>query len=99
MNPRNDFNFEVRTAIGKCYEIGYVPTRFEKVIERDHPVEVAKKLVISGDLQYGIRKLVSMGRPELTVEAIMLQERFSPLFDPKELEAAKWRLEEAGKSL
>ena len=95
MSLRDDFNSEVREAIRKCYEIGYMPTRFEQMIKQRHPVEVAKHLIPNYP-QYGFNKLVSLGRPELTIEAIMLKERFSSLFTEEELRAARWRLDNAG---
>jgi hypothetical protein len=92
MSLRDEFEAEVRSAIGKCYELGYVPTRFEQMIESAHPVEVAKQLVVSGEFQHGIRELTKLGHQDLTIESLMQQERFSPLFTNAEVQAAVWRL-------
>ena len=64
------------------------------MIEREHPVEVGKKLVLSGDLQHGIRELGKLGHLELTIESIMLEDEFQGLFSPQELDAARFRLED-----
>ena len=92
MSLRDQFEAEVRSAIGKCYDLGYVPSRFEQMIESAHPVEVAKKLVVSGEFQHGIRELTRLGHQELTIEGIMQQEQFSSLFTNAEVQAAAWRL-------
>ncbi len=92
MSLRDEFDTQVRSAIGRCYELGYTPSRFEQMIEAAHPVEVAKRLVVSGEFQHGVKELTKLGHQELTIEGIMQQERFSPLFTQAELDAAAWRL-------
>ena len=92
MPPREEFEEAIREAIRMSYEIGYSPTRFEQMIEIDHPVEVGQRLVISGEFQHGIRELAKLGRLDLTIESIMLQSQFAQLFTQAELDAAKWRL-------
>ncbi|MGQ2966372.1 hypothetical protein [Methylophilus sp.] len=92
MTLRDEFLAEIKSAVSKCYELGYAPTRFEQMIESNHPVEVAKKFVLSGEFQYGFKELNKLGKPELTIESIMLQPKFSSLFTFFELDAAKWRL-------
>ncbi|MCE2027446.1 hypothetical protein [Sessilibacter corallicola] len=92
MSLRDEFLSEIKSAVRQCYELGYAPTRFEKMITESHPVEVAKSFVVSGEFQYGFKELNKMGRPELTVEGIMSQDKYKTLFTPDELAAAKWRL-------
>lgn len=75
--------------------LGYSPKRIRKMLETSHPVEVAKRLVVSGDFQEGFKSMISMGRPNLTVESIMLDDQFASLFTPEERVAAKWRLDTA----
>lgn len=53
---RDLFEAKVLGAVKECYEIGCAPTRFESIIQKSHPVEVAKKFVISGELQYGFKE-------------------------------------------
>ena len=93
MTLRDEFSVEINTAIDQCCELGYIPTRLKEMIETRHPVEVAKSFVISGDFQDGFERLNNMGKPELTVEGIMLQPKYISLFTASELKAAKWRLE------
>jgi len=51
-------------------------------------------------LQDSIRESIElgynrMGHPELSVESIMLEAQFKPLFEEGELIAARWRLDRA----
>ena len=94
MTIRENFKAEVISATERCYDIGYSPNIFKQMISSQHPVEVGKKLVLSGELQYGIRELAKLSHLELTIESIMLQPRFQSLFSKEELEAAQWRLSE-----
>jgi hypothetical protein len=43
-------------------------------------------------LRYGFAELLLAGRPDLTMEALVLRPEFSPLFTPKELTTAAERL-------
>ena len=89
---RRDFEKALRSAISQCYAIGYQPTILEGMINTSNPVDVAKKLVLSGEFQHGIRELTKLGRQDLTIEAIMQETRFSSLFTIDEISAASWRL-------
>jgi hypothetical protein len=55
-------------------------------------VNLAKKLVLSGDLQDGLKTLAKLGRLDLSMEAMMQEDKFKLLFTKSELEAATWRL-------
>ena len=54
----------------------------------------AQRLLLSGDVQSGFEKLISMGRADLTVEQAVLEERWAELFTDAERAAARWRLEQ-----
>lgn len=86
------FSSQLREAIHECHKIGYHPSRFEQMLDSLGGVSMAKKLVISGELQDGLKKLAKLGRLDLSMEAIMQEERFTSLFTKPELEAAQWRL-------
>ena len=79
-------------SVRDSIELGYNPTRFTDMLNTWGGVGVAQRLVASGELQDGIKKLVAMGHPELTMESIMLEPEFSAIFPGGELEAARWRL-------
>ncbi len=76
-------------------KLGYSPVRFEQMLRTDDGDRIAKRLIISGELQEGLKRLISMGRSDLSMESIMLEGEFEALFTPAELAAAKWRLNSA----
>lgn len=67
------------------------------MIEDVGAVEAAKRLLVSGDVQPGFDRLVKEGRLDLTIEAAVLDPKWAPLFEEKHREAARWRLEQAGR--
>lgn len=72
-------------------EHGYYPTEFISMLNRDNNVRVTiKKLVKSGDIQSGFKRLCELGLKEYTVEAAVL--KFPEGFTAAEIEAASWRL-------
>jgi hypothetical protein len=42
-----------------------------------------------------VQAAADIGRLDLSIESLMLQPRFAGLFSPQELDAARWRLEQA----
>ena len=87
-----EFAERLRDAIRQAIDLGYHPTRFEQMLETQGAVGLARKLVTSGDLQDGLKAMAKLGRRDLTMESIMLEDKFKSLFSKAELEAAKWRL-------
>lgn len=89
------FEGRLRNTIAESSELGYHPSRFEQMLNTSSGIAVAKKLVTSGDIQYGLEELIKLGREDLAVESIMQEEEFRTLFKKAELEAAAWRLAQA----
>ncbi len=89
---KTEFTSRLRDAVRQCYELGYHPTRFEQMLDTLGGVNLAKKLVLSGDLQDGLKTLAKLGRLDLSMEAMMQEDKFRLLFTKSELEAATWRL-------
>lgn len=87
-----EFSSRLRDAVHECYKLGYHPTRFEQMLGSLGGVSLAKKLVLSGELQDGLKTLAKLGRLDLSMEAIMQEDNFKALFTKPELEAAAWRL-------
>ncbi len=96
MSLEEQFGAKLRASISVCHELGYRPTRFTNMLDSIGARATAARLVVNGDMQTGFKELVDRGRPELTMESIMLQPEFASLFKPAELEAARWRLKQAG---
>ena len=89
-----EFSDRLREAIVLCRELGYSPSRFEQMLNSSpSAASLAKKLVVSSELQDGLKRIAKLGRLELSMESIMLEEKFKPLFPDQVLEAAKWRLD------
>ncbi len=71
--------------------LGYRATRFLQVVSERGGVDAAKHL-IGGEVQDGFVRLTLAGRSDLTMESLMLEERFRPLFSEDELSLARQRL-------
>lgn len=89
---REAFAQAVREDVKKCHEAGYHFPRWEKMVDEQHPVDVAIHFIVSGQFQDGFKRLVREGREDLTMESLMLQPRFAPLFTQDLLDVALWRL-------
>ncbi len=94
MNLEGDFEQRLRDSIRDSIALGYNPTRFTDMLTTWGGVGVARRLVASGEIQDGIKKIVAMGHPELSMESIMLEPQFAALFTEGELAAARWRLDQ-----
>lgn len=93
-SPESEFEERLYDSIRASIRLGYNPTRFTEMLSTRGGVATAKRLVASGEIQDGIRRIVELGHPELSMESIMLEPQFSELFTEGELEAARWRLEQ-----
>lgn len=87
-----DFLASLRAADIECHRLDYHPTRFEQMLQGEPAVDLAKRLVTSGELHDGLKTLARLKRLDLSLESIMLEDRFRPLFSSEHLEAARWRL-------
>jgi hypothetical protein len=87
-----EFEERIRATITICRKLGYNPSQFEEIFNTYGGLKTAKRLVASGDLQYGLHRLAGLGRLDLSMEQIMLERGFAPLFTLEELQAARWRL-------
>jgi hypothetical protein len=66
------------------------------MVARHGATEAARRLLVSGDIQTGFERLVTLGRPDLTIEWAVLDPRWAGLFARDHQEAARWRLQQAG---
>lgn len=70
---------------------GYHPTEFIKMLERYGTIPAIERLVISGEMQTGFRKLLQLGiLHEWSMEAGVL--KFPNLFTKKAQQSAEFRL-------
>lgn len=80
---------------------GYWGHRFLQAVRRNGGLATVKRMLLPRNQQQrkGLDALLEAGHPELTVEAIILGDRFRPLFSVDELKIAAERLGEYSKTL
>lgn len=82
-------------------EVGYWGRRFLQAVRRNGGLATAKRMLLPRNegQRKGLDALLEANRPELTVEAIVLQPRLQGLFTAAELATTKERLGEYGKTI
>jgi hypothetical protein len=85
-------------AIAECKHLTppYDPTAWVAMVRRWGAAEAARRMLISGDIQDGFRRLIAAGRHDLTVEWSALHPRWNRIFSTPHREAARWRTRQAG---
>jgi transposase-like protein len=100
--PQDEANLKAKfhEAMLEIYRVaaehGYYATRFRQLVDNRGGVGAARWLLAKEGVQEGLTKLWELGLLEHSTEAIMLQERFRPLFTESELQEARRRLESLG---
>ncbi len=74
----------------------YFATYFKGMLDQHGGVVTAKRLLAKREIQDGLMRLWEMGLLESSMEALVVQERFQPLFSGAEIAEARRRLEELG---
>lgn len=77
-------------------EAGYNATYFLQMVEEAGGLEAARRLLRAGSVSSGFTALWEKGRLDLSVEAVVLLDRFAGLFTEEELDIARDRLAEYG---
>lgn len=95
MSLENAFHHRMIAACEESFNLGYSPTRMYEMLKTRAAVSIAKEFVASGKIHDGLTNAVAIGRPDLAMESIMLENSFKPLFTKGELDAATWRLQQA----
>jgi hypothetical protein len=80
----------VDEGIRRMAKRGYYPTIFQGMRERHGTVEAIAKLVESGEIQSGFRKLQQLRMLDWSMEAAVM--RFPERFSPAARECAEFRL-------
>ena len=71
---------------------GYNASRFLQMVNRRGGIEAAHRLLAAKATSPGFDRLFAAGFKHLCVEAVILEERFTPLFTHAEREVARHRL-------
>ena len=77
-------------------DLGYRPTRFLQMVHEHGGVAAAKRLLSRPVAQSGLATLWELGRLDISMEALVVQERWQPLFSDAERQAARDRLSAYG---
>ena len=77
-------------------ECNYNATRFLQMVNEQGGLEAAKSLLHVDGYSDGIVALWERGRPDITMEALVLQKPWDILFSEEELNIARKRLNELG---
>ena len=77
-------------------EHGYRATYFLRMVRENGGVAVAKRLLAAPEYQEGLTRLWEIGRLDISVEALVLQERWETLFSDDERREARERLKDFG---
>lgn len=80
-----------------CAKLGFRPVLFRRYVILNGGVAAAKELVFKPGTT-GLERLIDLGKPEISMEARMLEDEFRPLFSAEELKEARDRLSHANRS-
>jgi hypothetical protein len=87
----------IEEANRQCISRGYHPTVFQVMRQRHGTVMAISKLVESGEIQSGFRRLKELGIPGWSIEAAVV--KFPDRFTSSTRECAEFRLTASGVSL
>lgn len=98
---QSDLEAEFASRMRDIYDRGrqeanYTASYFLSMLADLGPVATARKLLGAPAVSDGFAALWERGRLDLTVEALVLEPQFAPLFEESELENARRRLEQFG---
>jgi len=95
-NLEAEFEHTMRGTYEAARQRGYVATYFIQMLEEHGGVETAKRLLAKSEPQAGLFNLWELGLLKDSMEALVLQDRFKPLFSEGEIAEARRRLDELG---
>lgn len=87
------FNNEMKNIyITAKRDLGYNATRFLQLLSQKGGVEAARQLIAKDGGTYGFEVLWEAGRLDLSIEALVLEPKYLPLFSKAEREICRERL-------
>lgn len=94
-NLVDEFNSDMLIVYtGAKEECNYNATRYLQMISVHGGLATAKKLLAENKIHDGLTALYKCNRLDLTVEALVLNEKYKSLFTEKELKTARRRLDD-----
>ena len=96
----NRLEAEFHAAMVNLYhaaaELGYRPIYFLRMVNEHGGLATAKLLLSAAESQEGLTKLWELGRLDISMEALVLEERWEILFSDDEQHKEQERLEAYG---
>ena len=96
MDIEHEFQREMEVLYGAAATLGYRPAYFLQMVQELGGVAAAKRLLEASDAQSGLIKLWELGRLDVSMEALVVQDRWKRLFSEAERQTARDRLEAFG---
>lgn len=96
MSLEDELTWALEGTIKAAKAHGFIPRIFIRMLARFGGVGTAKRLLAVERLQAGLIQLCELGLLHESMEAVVLQPKFQPLFTEEELTEARKRLEELG---
>jgi len=96
MKLEEEFTRALEGTVEAAKARNYNPTYFMQMLGEHGGVETAKRLLAGKEPQTGLFELYHRELLHESMEAVVLQDKFRPLFTEKELVEAHRRLEELG---
>ena len=90
----NTFHQAMIGVYEKAREHEYFTNYFKRMIDEFGGVAAAKRLLAKQEIQEGLMKLWELDLLDQSMEALVIQERFQPLFSEAEIAEARRRLAE-----
>ena len=95
-NLEDQFHHSMIGVYENAKDYEYFATYFKRMLDEYGGVETAKRLLAKQEIQAGLMKLWEMNLLDQSMEALVIQGRFKPLFTDDEISEARRRLEELG---
>ncbi len=96
MSLEAEFHRAMLNIYDAAADLDYHPTRFLKMVHEHGGVASAKRLLSGPVAQSGLTTLWELGRLDISMEALVVQERWKPLFSDAERQTARDRLSAYG---
>ena len=92
MSTAATFNTRLHDSIVQCISLGNRPSDFIEMLDKTDGVALAKKLVATGEIQSGLKRVKALGRPDLAMESIEAAEAHVEEVNNRPLSHYEWEL-------
>lgn len=96
MNLEDQFHHAMISVYENAKEYDYFATYFKCMIDQYGGLGAAHRLLAKTEIQAGLMKLWELGLLGQSMEALVIQEQYHPLFNRAEITEAHQRLDELG---